>query len=209
MSALPTADSPQSSPEALRILPATPADAGLLCELIRELAAFEHLSEECLVTPEKLLAHLWGEGRAADAVLAWLGGEAVGYAVYYRTFSTFLGRPGVYLEDLYVRPAFRKRGFGRALLREVGRIAHCSDAGRYEWTTLEWNRNARQLYASIGAREMRDWLLLRMEAEELADFACDGRARKAGEGPKAEGSCRCGGKGHGHGHGDCMSRQQG
>lgn len=190
-----SAESCSPLPEGLRIEAARKEDSALLCQLIRELAEFEELTAECVITPEALEKHVLGDKRSAEAMIAWVGEEAAGFAVYYTTFSTFVGKPGVYLEDLFVRKTLRHKGIGKALLREVGRIAHEAGAGRYEWTTLEWNKNARSLYASIGAKEMRDWLLLRMEAEDLAEFACAGRKQKAGEqGHK----CQCGGRGKHH-----------
>jgi GNAT superfamily N-acetyltransferase len=159
--------------------------------MVHELADFEHLSQECTITPETVREHLLGPRRSADALIAWLDREPAAFAVYYRTFSTFVARPGVFLEDLYVRPAFRHQGIGRALLKEVGRVAHSVGAGRFEWTTLTWNENARRLYASIGAREMNDWLLLRMDGAALAGFACDGHGRP-------HDGCSCGGLGAHH-----------
>ena len=194
------AESCPPSPDGLRIEPARLQDADLLCTLIRELAEFEQLSEECNVTPEALREHLLGDGRSAEAVIAWMGTQAAGFAVYYKTFSTFVAKPGIYLEDLFVRKSFRRQGIGRALLREVGRIAHHANAGRYEWTTLTWNQNARRLYASIGAHEMRDWMLLRMEADDLASFACDGKGH-AKDGTHE--GCHCGGKGRHHAQQGC------
>jgi len=179
----------------LRLSPAREEDAALLCLLIQELADFENLSAECHISVQAVRDHLLGERRSAEAIIAWVGGQAAGFAVYYRTFSTFAARPGLFLEDLFVRPEFRRNGIGKAMLKEVGRIAHSLGAGRYEWTTLAWNRNARDLYRSIGAREMSDWLLLRMESEALSELAC----AKHGD---PETGCRCGGKGpHHHGAG--------
>jgi GNAT superfamily N-acetyltransferase len=178
-------------PAGLRIALATAADAELVSVLIHELAEFEQLSDKCTMTADAVCEHLMGPRRSADAVIAWLGHEPAGFAVYYRTFSTFVARPGVFIEDLFVRPAFRHRGIGRALLSEVGRIAHCLGAGRFEWTTLAWNENARRLYASTGAREMNEWLLLRMDSAALARFACDGAG-------KPHDGCRCGGSGLAH-----------
>jgi GNAT superfamily N-acetyltransferase len=178
-------------PAGLRIALATAADAERVSVLVHELADFEHLSHECAMTAGAVHEHLLGPRRSADAMIAWLGHEPAGFVVYYRTFSTFVARPGVFLEDLYVRPAFRHRGIGRALLKEVGRIAHRAGAGRFEWTTLNWNENARRLYSSIGAREMNEWLLLRMDADALAGFACDGAG-------KPHDDCRCRSAGPGH-----------
>jgi GNAT superfamily N-acetyltransferase len=178
-------------PAGLRIALATAADAELVSRMVHELADFEHLGPECTITPEAVREHLLGLRRSADALIAWLDNEPAGFAVYYRTFSTFAARPGVFLEDLFVRPDFRHRGIGRALLKEVGRIAHCSGAGRFEWTTLKWNSKARALYGAVGAREMDEWMLLRMDAHALARFACDGA------GTPHDG-CRCRGAGPGH-----------
>lgn len=183
-----------STPAGLRITRASPDDADTLAELIRELAAFEHLAHECHITPEAVERHLFGPERCASALLAWLEEAPVGFAVYYRTFSTFAARPGIFLEDLYVRERFRRRGIGRALLRDVARIAQAAGSGRLEWTALQWNRNARRFYTGIGAREMSDWLLFRMEPEAMAKFSghCSGHP---GE-PVA--NCGCGGRGPHH-----------
>jgi len=180
------------APAGLLIKPAVHEDAPVLAALITELAAFEHLDHECGITTEAVREHLLGLSRSAEAVIATLDGVTAGFAVYYRTFSTFAARPGVFLEDLYIRPAFRHRGLGRALLQYVGSIAARNGAGRFEWTTLKWNENARKLYASIGAEEKSEWLLLRLDAEALAKFACNG-SKEPNEG------CRCGGKGVHHG----------
>lgn len=175
-----------SSPSALVIRPATHADAALLAALVRELAAFENLEHECVLTPAAVTEHLLGLNRSAEALVAEIDGLPAGFAVYYRTFSTFAARPGVYLEDLYVRPAFRHRGVGTALLKHVGAIAARNKAGRLEWTTLKWNENARRLYASLGAEEKSEWLLLRLEGEKIAALA--GEKPEPGEGH----SCCCG-----------------
>lgn len=181
-----------SVPAGLRIALATVADAKLVSQMVHELASFEHLAPECTITPEAVREHLLGPRRSADVLIAWLDSEPAGFAVYYRTFSTFVARPGIFLEDLFVRPDFRHRGIGRALLKEVGRIAHCSGAGRFEWTTLAWNENARRFYASIGAREMNEWMLLRLDGSALGSLACDGPGHP-------HDGCRCGGSGAHHG----------
>jgi GNAT superfamily N-acetyltransferase len=191
----PPEQSRPSSPPGLRIVRATPDDAETLAELVRELARFEKLEASCHMTPALAFQHLISPARSADALLAWLEDAPVGFAVYYRTFSTFVARPGVVLEDLYVRERFRHRGIGRALLATVGRIAHCQEAGRFEWTALKWNENARRLYAAIGAREMDEWTLLRMDAAALHGFV---GAAPAEPGPDG---CRCGGRGPGHASG--------
>lgn len=176
----------------LRIVRATAVDAGTISELVHELAAFENLAAECHLTPEAVERHLLGPGRTAEVLVAWLEEAPVGLAVYYWTFSTFAARPGMFLEDLFVRPRFRHQGIGRALLAEVGRLALRMGAGRFEWTTLKWNENARKLYASIGAKEMSDWTLLRMDAAALGTFACTGNPGMPHAG------CHCGGRGSHH-----------
>jgi len=170
---------------------ATFEDASVLSGLIKELAAFEHLDYECAISVNAVREHLLGLNRSAEAVIAELDGVVAGFAVYYRTFSTFAARSGVFLEDLYIRPAFRHRGLGRALLQYVGSIAARYGAGRFEWTTLKWNENARKLYQSIGAEEKSEWLLLRMHSEALAKFSCVGSGHPSD-------ACRCGGKGVHH-----------
>jgi GNAT superfamily N-acetyltransferase len=179
------------APAGLRIAPAGVEDAELVSRMVHELADFENLASECTITPEAVREHLLGPRRSADALIAWLGDEPAGFAVYYRTFSTFVARPGVFLEDLFVRPDFRHRGIGRALLKEVGHIALSAGAGRFEWTTLKWNSKARALYGAVGARGMDEWLLMRMDSAALARFACDGA------GTPHDG-CRCRGAGPGH-----------
>jgi GNAT superfamily N-acetyltransferase len=190
MDALTPASPP--TPAGLRIARATPLDADTLSDLIHELAVFERLEAQCRITPEAVERHLIGPLRSAEALVAWIEDAPVGFAVYYRTFSTFAARPGAFIEDLYVRERFRHRGIGRALLTAVARIAHRSNAGRLEWNTLKWNENARRFYSSAGAKEMDDWLLLRMETPEIGAFAC------ACDSGKPSAACGCGGKGPHH-----------
>ena len=170
----PSAFPPCPQPAGFRIRAAKSADAPLLHEFIRELAYYEGLAHECHITVEAAFEYILGPRRVADAIIAEVEGQPAGFAVYYWTLSTFAARPGLYLEDLFVRPAFRKRGIGSALLHEVGRIAHRAGSGRFEWIALKWNEKARALYRSSGAREMDKWLLFRMDAAALAKFACNG-----------------------------------
>lgn len=183
-----------TTPANLRIRRLREEDAGLLCEMVSELAEFEKLAHECRLTEESVLANLLGPNRAAEGLIAWIDEIPVGFAIYYRTFSSFTGKPGFWVEDLYIRQRYRERGIGRHMLREVARIAHCLGAGRLEWTTLQWNAQARRLYAAIGAEEKDNWLLLHMDPEAMAEFA---GARGVHEG------CRCGGSGAGHNDGSC------
>ena len=152
---------------AFPIRPATPADCEPIVGLIRELADFERLSHLVVVTPESLRTHLFGPRPAAEAVVAEHGGEVIAFALYFTNFSTFLGRPGLYLEDLYVRPAHRGRGLGQALLRHVAQLALQRDCGRFEWSVLDWNANAIALYEKMGATVMPDWRICRVTGPAL------------------------------------------
>jgi GNAT superfamily N-acetyltransferase len=151
----------------IEISPVTPAEVPLLLRLIRELAEFEKLEHEVTATTELFTEALFGPRPAAGALLARCDGEVVGYAIYYFTFSTFLGRAGIWLEDLYVRPLFRKRGLGRQLMEAVAQVGVERECGRYEWMALDWNENALEVYRRLGAREMSEWVLLRMNRAQL------------------------------------------
>ncbi len=135
--------------------------------MIRELGEFEHLAHEVKITANSLREAMFGENPVARALVALVDGHAAGYAVYYRTFSTFVGQSGVFLDDLYVRPEFRKRGLGRALLERVANVDGEAGGGRFEWIALRWNENAFRFYRSIGAKVMDDWALLRMNGEQV------------------------------------------
>lgn len=149
------------------IAPADEADVPVLLDMIRELAEFEKLQDEVAVTHAALHAALFGRTPVAGALLAHAGGAAAGYAVYYRTFSTFAGRPGVYLEDVYVRPVYRRQGLGRALLEEAYRVGGGSGCGRYEWAALKWNGGALRFYQTLGARLLDEWVGVRLSGESL------------------------------------------
>lgn len=149
----------------------TPSDIPALLELIRELARFERLEHELEATPELLHNSLFGPQPAAGALLARSGGELAGYAIYFFTFSSFLARPGIWLEDVYVRPSFRHQGLGQALIQEVARVGVARDCGRYEWTALDWNENALDFYRKLGARALDEWVMLRLDAKGLRRVA--------------------------------------
>lgn len=146
---------------------ATPADVPVILEMICELAEFEQLTPELEVTAAGLQEALFGPVPVARALVARRDGEPAGYAVFYRTFSTFVGRPGIFLDDLYVRPPCRKLGIGRSLLIRVAQIGTELGGGRLEWITLRWNENAFRFYRSIGASVMNEWALLRMKGAEV------------------------------------------
>ena len=149
----------------------TPDEIPNLLELIGELARFERLEHEVQATVEALRDSLFGPQPAAGALLARCDGQLAGYAIYFFTFSSFVGRPGLWLEDIYVRPAYRRRGLGFALLRAVARIGVERKCGRFEWTALDWNQNALEFYRELGARVMDGWLVLRLDARGLRRVA--------------------------------------
>jgi GNAT superfamily N-acetyltransferase len=145
----------------------TPAEVPVLLELIRELARFEKLEHELEATPELFNQALFGPQPAAGALLARCDDEVAGYAIYYFTFSTFVGRAGIWLEDLYVRPQFRERGLGRQLIDAVARVGVERDCGRFEWMALDWNQVALEFYRGLGAKVMDEWVLLRLNRAGL------------------------------------------
>ncbi len=159
---------PLPSPD---LRPATPADLPAIVGLIRELADFEQLLHLVVVTPESLQPHLFGPRPAAEAVVAEVGGKVVAFALFFTNFSTFLGQPGLYLEDLYVQPAHRGRGLGRALLQHLGALAVQRGCGRFEWSVLDWNENAIRFYEKMGATLMPDWRICRVTGDALAAYA--------------------------------------
>jgi GNAT superfamily N-acetyltransferase len=151
--------------------PAVPADAAVIVELIRELAAYEKLEHLVVATPESIAPHLFGDKPSAEVVLAEVDGGVVGFALFFTNFSTFLGRPGLYLEDLFVKPAFRGLGLGKALLTHLGALAVARGCGRFEWSVLDWNRSAIEFYERMGARLLPDWRICRVTGDALAAFA--------------------------------------
>ncbi|HTW93598.1 MAG TPA: GNAT family N-acetyltransferase [Tepidisphaeraceae bacterium] len=158
-------------PANLVISPATLADTGTILHLIRQLADYEHLSHEVCATEPLLAEHLFGRDRAAEALIARLDGEPVGFALYFTTFSTFVGRPGIWLEDIFVLPRHRRHGIGRVLLRQVAAIAVARNCGRLEWSVLDWNEPALRFYQKIGATPMSDWTIQRMTGDALRKLA--------------------------------------
>jgi GNAT superfamily N-acetyltransferase len=149
----------------------TPSEIPALLELIRELARFEKLEHEVTATVNILHEAFFGPNPAAGALVARCGAEVAGYAIYFFTFSSFVGRPGIWLEDVYVRPAFRQQGLGRALIEVVARVGAERNCGRYEWTALNWNKNALDFYKKLSAEVMDEWVLLRMNADAMRRLA--------------------------------------
>ena len=158
-----------STPYTLR--PATPADVPAIVGLIRELAEFEKLTHLCVVTAELLAPQLFGPRPAAEAVVAEADGRVVAFALFFTNFSTFLAKPGLYLEDLYVQPAHRGSGLGTALLKHLGALAVQRGCGRFEWSVLDWNVNAIALYEKMGATVMPEWRICRVTGPALQAFA--------------------------------------
>ena len=154
----------------LQIRQATEADLPVVLAMIKALAEYEKLSAEVVATEQVLKESLF-EQRAAEAILAHVGAQAVGFAVYFHNFSTFLGRPGLYLEDLYVLPDWRGHGFGKQLFARVAQIAVERDCGRLEWAVLDWNDPAIGFYKKLGARPMDDWTTFRLTGGALQDAA--------------------------------------
>ncbi len=150
-------------------------DVPAIVGLIRELAEFEKLSHLCQVSAESLAPHLFGhhpgDRPVAECVVGEVGGQVVAFALFFTNFSTFLAKPGLYLEDLYIQPAHRGNGLGKALLKHLAGLAVERGCGRFEWCVLDWNENAIAFYEGSGATVMPDWRLCRMSGEQLAAFA--------------------------------------
>ncbi len=162
--------------ETLRIRPAVEDDVPLILTFIRELAEYEKLRHEAVATEEQIRQSLFGPRPYAEVVFAELDGEPVGFALFFHNFSTFVGKPGLYLEDLYVRPAFRGRGVGKRLLAHLAAIAKERGCGRMEWFVLDWNEPAIRFYRSLGARPMDGWTIYRLTEPEIAALAAESGA---------------------------------
>lgn len=150
---------------------AAEADVPVILSFIRELAAYEKLSHACVATEAALREHLFGQRPAAEVLIARVGGAPAGFALHFGTFSTFLAKPGIYLEDLYVQADRRRQGVGRALLLELARIAVSRGCGRLEWAALNWNEPAIRFYEKIGAVKLDEWTTFRLVGEPLQRFA--------------------------------------
>jgi GNAT superfamily N-acetyltransferase len=154
----------------LHLRDARPDDAELLISYIRELAEFERLSHECVANVALLKRSLF-DGQGAHALMAEWQGDCAGFALYFYNFSTFLGRPGLYLEDLFVRPQFRRNGIAKAIFRYLAKKAVAEGCGRMEWAVLDWNENAIAFYRSLGAVAMDQWTVQRLTGEALECLA--------------------------------------
>ena len=155
----------------VRVRSASEADVPLILSFIKELAEYERLSHEVVATEETLREWLFGERTVAEVLIGESGGDPAGFALFFHNFSTFLGKPGIYLEDLYVRPEFRSRGIGRTLLIHLARLARQRGYGRLEWSVLDWNEPAIGFYRGIGASPVSGWTVYRVTGQELEDLA--------------------------------------
>ncbi|MBZ8142188.1 GNAT family N-acetyltransferase [Rubrivivax gelatinosus] len=160
-----------TSPAPYALRAAERRDLPAIAGLIHELAAFEQLSHLCEATPAALEPQLFGARPVAEAVVAEAEGVVIGFALFFTNFSTFLAKPGLYLEDLYVQPAWRGHGVGQALLEHLGALAVERGCGRFEWSVLDWNEVAIGFYRRMGASVLPDWRICRVSGEALARFA--------------------------------------
>jgi GNAT superfamily N-acetyltransferase len=161
----------QSNSAQIQIDKAALADVPVLLQLIRGLAEYEKLSREVSATEDDLRAALFGSHPVAEAILARFAGESVGFAVFFHNFSTFVGKPGIYLEDLFVLPEHRGKGIGKALLLHVAALANERGCGRFEWAVLDWNRPAIEFYRRLGAQSMDEWMIFRLNGEALTKMS--------------------------------------
>lgn len=153
------------------IEPARIEDCGVILSFIRDLAEYEHLLDQVVATEDDVRRELFGEKSVIRAVVAWEDDKPVGFALYFFNFSTFLTRRGLYLEDLYVTPKCRGKGYGKQLMRHLARVAKQEGCGRFEWSVLDWNEPAIGFYESLGATVMLDWRICRLTGEALDRFA--------------------------------------
>ncbi|MGI9304827.1 MAG: GNAT family N-acetyltransferase [Gammaproteobacteria bacterium] len=155
------------------IRPATPDDAALILRFITELAEYEKAAHEVKATVESIFESLFGEEPKAKAVICLCDGEPAGFALYFYNYSTWLGKHGLYLEDLYVTPAHRKSGAGAAMLKHLAKLAVDKDCGRFEWSVLDWNEPAINFYEKLGAVAQKQWTTYRLTGDSLQRLAGD------------------------------------
>ncbi len=171
---------------ALHVAPAQEGDTALVLTFVTELAEYERLAHEVIATEADIRAALFGRDPSAHAVIGYANAEPAGFALYFFSFSTFVGRPGLYLEDLYVRPMFRGRGLGRRLLAHLARVAVEKNCGRMEWAVLDWNEQALGFYRGLGARPMDEWTVQRLTGEALRSLAATAPAVRPPSGPSPD-----------------------
>jgi GNAT superfamily N-acetyltransferase len=156
---------------AFAIRPARPQDVAAVHGMIRALAEYEQLAHLCVATEHDLALALFGAQPAVEVLVGWADGEPAAFALFFHNFSTFLGKRGLWLEDLYVRPEFRRRGYAQAMLRHLAGIARARDCGRFEWAVLDWNAPAIAFYQSLGAAILPDWRIARVVGDALTTLA--------------------------------------
>jgi GNAT superfamily N-acetyltransferase len=154
-----------------RLTPAVEADVPLILELIKALAAYEKMADQVVATEADLRAALFGPRPAAEVIIGYAGDQPAGFALYFQTFSTFAGKSGLYLEDIFVKPEWRKHGLGTMLLARLARTAVDRGYGRMEWSVLNWNEMALSVYRGVGARAMNDWTVYRLNGDALRQLA--------------------------------------
>jgi GNAT superfamily N-acetyltransferase len=155
----------------LKIRNTTKEDVPLILQFIKEIAEYEKLSHEVITTEKVLMESLFGEKKSAEVVIGELEGKPVGYAIFFHNFSTFLGKKGLYLEDLFVKPEYRGKGFGKKLLLHLVKIAKDRKCGRMEWSVLDWNKPAIEFYESLGAKPMNGWTVYRLDEDNIEVLA--------------------------------------
>ena len=159
------------NPSDFNIRPATEKDVTTILLLIKDLAEYEQLSHEVEATETDIHQSLFGDRPVAEALIGEHAGTAISFALFFYNFSTFLGKPGIYLEDLYVKPAYRNRGFGRRMLAHIARLVKERRCGRFEWSVLDWNEPAIRTYDKLNARPMKEWILYRLTGKALDQLA--------------------------------------
>lgn len=165
----------------IQIRPAIPADVKTILRFVAALAEYEHLSHQVIATEENYLAYLFGPDQTAEVLIAELNGKPTGFAMFFPTFSTFLGKPGIWLEDVFVLPEFRGQGVGKTLLKAVAKLAADRNCGRLEWAVLDWNQPAIDFYKRFGAVPLEDWRICRVTGEALQNFGQRNLLSPAGE----------------------------
>jgi GNAT superfamily N-acetyltransferase len=163
---------------ALRIERATERDVPLILQLIKDLAEYERMTDDVTATEDGLRATLFGAHPSAEVLIAYAGDAPAGFALFFHNYSTFLGKPGLYLEDLFVVPEFRGHGYGRALLQRLATLAVERGCGRFEWSVLDWNEPAIGFYKKLGAKPMQEWTIFRVTGDELTELAADARSTR-------------------------------
>ena len=153
------------------IKPATKKDVPVILAFIKKLSDYERLSHEFVATEALLQRTLFGQRRTAEVAIGYFKNEPVGFVLFFHNFSTFLGRPGIYIEDLFVEEPYRRRGFGGALLAHIAKLAAARDCGRLEWSVLDWNEPAINFYKKLGAVPMKEWTVFRLTGENLSRLA--------------------------------------